>query len=82
MVLTLADEVQIFSVEQDCRNGLIVTFSDETAGTHVVEELPELKPYREVAYKQRKQSPPQAEIQDSLDGARKMRRWDVHSELL
>jgi hypothetical protein len=43
------NNVQILSVEQDGTDGLIVTFSDGTIGAYVVEELLELRPYREPA---------------------------------
>ena len=41
--------IRILTVERDGDDGLIVTFSDETTGAYVVEELLELRPYREPA---------------------------------
>jgi hypothetical protein len=43
--------IRILSVEQDGRDGLIVTFSDGTMGAYVAEELPKLRPNRELADK-------------------------------
>jgi hypothetical protein len=40
-------EIQILTTERDGNDGLIVTFSDRTTGAYVVEELLELRPYRE-----------------------------------
>ena len=74
--------IQILSVEQDGKDGLIVTFSDGTTGTYVLEELLELRPNRELANRPGKQNPPRAEIQESIDGARKKPRWDENSERL
>ncbi len=39
--------IQILSVEQDGNDGLIVSFSDGTTAGYVVEELLDLRPYRE-----------------------------------
>ena len=39
--------VRIVEVEKDGDDGAIVTFSDGTIGAYVVEELLELRPYRE-----------------------------------
>jgi hypothetical protein len=41
--------IKILSVERDGDDGLIVDFSDGTTGAYVVEELLELRPYRERA---------------------------------
>ena len=41
------DGIQLQAVELDGNDGLVVTFSDETTGAYVVEELLELRPYRE-----------------------------------
>jgi hypothetical protein len=41
------DAVQIFSVEQDGPDGILVTFSDGTIAGYVAEELIELRPIRE-----------------------------------
>ena len=43
----MTHEIQITKVENDCGDGVIVTFSDGTIGAYVVEELLELRPYRE-----------------------------------
>jgi hypothetical protein len=39
--------IQILTTELDGDDGLIVTFSDGTAGAYVVEELLDLRTYRE-----------------------------------
>jgi hypothetical protein len=39
--------MKIISIEKDDPDGIIVTFSDGTYGAYVVEELLELRPYRE-----------------------------------
>jgi len=39
--------ISILSVKLDGGDGLIVTFSDETTGAYVVDELLELRPVRE-----------------------------------
>ena len=38
---------QLLTVELDRNDGLVVTFSDGTTDAYVVEELLELRPYRE-----------------------------------
>jgi hypothetical protein len=38
------DGIQLQAVELDGDDGLVVTFSDETTGAYVVEELLELRP--------------------------------------
>jgi hypothetical protein len=43
----MANEITIVSTELDHADGLLVTFSDETIGAYVAEELLELRPYRE-----------------------------------
>ena len=43
----MADTIQILTAECDGDDGLIVTFSDGTTGAYVVEELLELRPFRE-----------------------------------
>jgi hypothetical protein len=73
----MANDIEIVSVEQDARDGMVVTFPDATIGTSVVEELLELKPRPELAHKVDKLYPPKTEIQDSIDGARGMRRSHV-----
>jgi hypothetical protein len=40
--------IEIVKVEQDGRDGILVTFSDGTIDGYVVEELLELRPIREV----------------------------------
>jgi hypothetical protein len=40
-------EIRILAVELDGDDGVVVTFSDGTTGAYVVEELIELRPYRE-----------------------------------
>ena len=41
------DSLHIFTAERDGDDGLIVKFSDGTTGAYVVEELLELRPFRE-----------------------------------
>jgi hypothetical protein len=48
----MKDEIRILDVESDAGDGVIVTFSDGTIGGYVVEELLELRPYREPIRKQ------------------------------
>ena len=43
----MASDTRIINVEKDDPDGIIVTFSDGTVGAYVVEELLELRPYRE-----------------------------------
>ena len=43
----MSDSIHILTTERDGDDGLIVTFSDGTTGAYVVEELLELRPYRE-----------------------------------
>lgn len=45
----MAGPIQILTTEVDGDDGLIVTFSDGTTGAYVVEELLELRPFRERA---------------------------------
>jgi hypothetical protein len=40
-------DMGIINVEKDDPDGIIVTFSDGTYGAYVVEELLDLRPYRE-----------------------------------
>lgn len=48
--LALMDvRIEILAVEKDGPDGVLVTFSDGTVGGYVVEELLELRPYREPA---------------------------------
>jgi hypothetical protein len=51
--------ISILSVKLDGGDGLIVTFSDETTGAYVVEELLELRPVREQIEKPKNQIPRQ-----------------------
>jgi hypothetical protein len=43
----MVEQIRMLSAEHDRDDGLIVTFSDGTTGAYVVEELLELRPYRE-----------------------------------
>jgi len=43
----MAEKIRILTTEHDGDDGLIVTFSDGTTGAYVVEELLELRPFRE-----------------------------------
>jgi hypothetical protein len=43
----MTSPIRILTTERDGEDGLIVTFSDGTTGAYVVEELLELRPYRE-----------------------------------
>ena len=47
ILLPMAEEIGIVSVEQDGEEGLIVRFTDGTEAAYVVEELLELRPHRE-----------------------------------
>ena len=51
-IFFMQDEIRILDVESDAGDGVIVTFSDGTIGGYVVEELLELRPYREPIRKQ------------------------------
>ncbi len=55
----MAEAIRILTTEFDGDDGLIVTFSDGTSGAYVVEELLELRPFRERvrAKKAKKTSP-------------------------
>ena len=44
---SMPEQIRILTVERDCDDGLIVTFSDGTTAAYVVEELMELRPGRE-----------------------------------
>lgn len=46
-VFSMFQQIRIVTVERDCDDGLIVTFSDGTTAAYVVEELLELRPERE-----------------------------------
>ena len=46
-IFSMAHEIQIVKVENDDGDGVIVTFSDGTISSYVVEELLELRPCRE-----------------------------------
>ena len=43
----MASDTRIINVEKDGPDGIIVALSDGTVGAYVVEELLELRPYRE-----------------------------------
>jgi hypothetical protein len=43
----MSESIHILTTEPDGDDGLIVTFSDKTTGAYVVEELLELRPFRE-----------------------------------
>ena len=43
----MPDSIHILTTERDGDDGLIVTFSDGTTGGYVIEELLELRPFRE-----------------------------------
>ena len=46
----MLSRIGITKVEQEDRNGLLVTFSDGTVAGYVVEELLDLRPVREPAF--------------------------------
>jgi hypothetical protein len=43
----MPNSIRILTTERDGDDGLIVTFSDGTTGAYVIEELLELRPFRE-----------------------------------
>jgi hypothetical protein len=45
----MPNSIRILATERDGDDGLIVTFSDGTTGAYVIEELLELRPFRERA---------------------------------
>jgi hypothetical protein len=47
MFTLMKAEIRLLAVELDSDDGVVVTFSDGTTGAYVVEELIELRPYRE-----------------------------------
>jgi hypothetical protein len=49
----MISEIQISSVQKDGKDGVIVTFTDGTMGAYVVEELLELRPFRETVEESR-----------------------------
>lgn len=57
----MATIIEILGVEQDGKDGLIVTFSDGTIGAYVVDELLELRPIRELAHRPGEHKTPQTE---------------------
>lgn len=57
----MATTIEILGVEQDGKDGLIVTFSDGTIGAYVVDELLELRPIRELAHQPGEHKTPQIE---------------------
>lgn len=48
-LISMSDSIHILTTERDGEDGLIVTFSDGTTDAYVVEELLELRPFREWA---------------------------------
>ncbi len=46
-IAPMHNPIHILTTERDGDDGLIVTFSDGTTGAYVVEELLELRPFRE-----------------------------------
>jgi hypothetical protein len=67
-------EIQILAVELDGIDGLVVTFSDGTAGAYVVEELLELAPVRERLKTKKSSNVPESKVQPlgqlSVSGAK------------
>ena len=49
----MAEPIQILTAERDGEDGLLLTFSDGTVAGYVVEELLELRPFREPTESQR-----------------------------
>jgi hypothetical protein len=45
----MAEAIRILTVELEDEDGLVVTFSDGTTAGYVIEELLELRPFREPA---------------------------------
>jgi len=45
----MADDLRILGVRMDREDGVLVEFSDGTTSGYVVEELLELRPFRELA---------------------------------
>lgn len=43
----MIESIEILTVERDGEDGLIVTFSDGTSAGYVIEELLELRPFRQ-----------------------------------
>jgi|HubBroStandDraft_6_1064221.scaffolds.fasta_scaffold164466_1 hypothetical protein len=43
----MTEPIQILTAERDGEDGLLLTFSDGTVAGYVVEELVELRPFRE-----------------------------------
>jgi hypothetical protein len=54
----MPDSIHILTTERDGDDGLIVTFSDGTTGAYVVEELLELRPFRERIETKKSQNSP------------------------
>jgi len=48
----MAERIYILNAERDGEEGLIVTFSDGTTAAFIVEELLDLRPYREPVQEQ------------------------------
>ena len=47
----MAEPIRILNVEREDEDGLIVTFSDGTTAGYVTEELLELRPFVNLAYR-------------------------------
>ena len=61
------DSLHILTAERDGDDGLIVKFSDGTTGAYVVEELLELRPFRErIETKKTQNSPKKKWTQPNL----------------
>jgi hypothetical protein len=57
----MASNIEILGLEQDGKDGLIVTFSHGTIGAYVVDELLELRTIREPAHRPGEHNLPQTE---------------------
>jgi hypothetical protein len=66
-IFSMEDEIRILDVESDAGDGVIVTFSDGTIGGYVVEELLELRPYREPIRKQYANRAPSGSEECAID---------------
>ncbi len=55
------EAIKILTAERDGNEGIIVTFSDGTTGGYVVEELLELRPFRERVPTKKTEKAPQKE---------------------
>jgi hypothetical protein len=79
----MANDIDIVKVEQDAKDGMVVTFPDATIGTCVVEELLELRQCPELANKAHKQNPPKPRftIQLTVRGGCDVRMWSLSVEV-